>query len=254
MLVAPPRFEAQNSRWFSAYPFMGFSMSRDAMDRMTRSVAAFITAATFFVVLKSCAGAEPESDPYRSFAIRSKAGKTEFIKRAREVRDRGTKIMAAIKAGRVKAGWKGPQYDERTARYTFATRKERDEAVAKCRDDIDELNKLIDDYATSDRLPPAMIDTPLQIGSVGTVSSATIVQVLDAGAFLGQIEGKDAWIVAPTKGMVDDSQVDLDGIFEINGTKSYDTEFGQRTVFLLTPVDAAKLQPYLDDVLKERKR
>jgi hypothetical protein len=91
-----------------------------------------------------------------------------------------------------------------------------------------------------------------KIGDKGTLWSGRlhVIQVVDDQNLLGKIEWYDgyvaaipgqyvdtrkehlmnAWITMPTKGMVDDSLVETDQVFEVVGTKSYQAAIGKRTV------------------------
>jgi len=104
----------------------------------------------------------------------------------------------------------------------------------------------------------------LKVGDVGTLDScsesvptrAWILQVIDENNALIEIRNfrgvdfdrnvlqvkETVWLTAPTDGMVDDRGYKSDQIFEVVGTKRYQTARGtSKTVMVIKPVDPAEL-------------
>lgn len=63
-------------------------------------------------------------------------------------------------------------------------------------------------------------------------STFTVLQVIDDDNLLVNFFGKPWWLEMPTKGIADDTRIDLSGkIFSFAGTKRYESALGTKTVF-----------------------
>lgn len=117
-------------------------------------------------------------------------------------------------------------------------------------------------------LPSVEFRYPFSVGQLGTLGGCKIRQVVDSQNMLvadnivvgtrkklvGGVNGVVFeepivkliwfWVEAPTDGLTDDAPHELQGVWEVAGTKQYDTVVGgTQTVFVLKQVDESLLKP-----------
>ncbi len=157
---------------------------------------------------------------------------------------------AIIETDREIADWKRRMDASRTG---YAdTKFERDKQIAQMRPRLDSLQKnraALLKYVRDAKnkwprdLFPVAIE--LQQGSIGTLGDPRVFQISDDHQMIIQTgAGVSIWLAGvSTKGIVDGAFINPAGLFQITGTKRYDTAMGsQKTILLAEPLDITAFQ------------
>lgn len=93
---------------------------------------------------------------------------------------------------------------------------------------------------------PQLNHMDIKVGTVGTIDSkeygfgAEVVQIIDDQTAIIRFAGNKnhRWAKLPTAGMVDGSEVHMEGVWEVTETKAYQTAVGsRRTIFVIERAD-----------------
>ncbi|WP_254509899.1 SHD1 domain-containing protein [Anatilimnocola floriformis] len=216
----------------------------------------------FLLVLLSVVAAEPSIE---SLVKTSEANRTERIAYTKTELATRQKRLALSKRGAVKRGQMGTHISDTAI--SFPTAEAKTEAIADATKAVEEITQQLaaleagDEAALQLCLPEL---TKLEVGAVGRYKDGKAVDVVDAkqvivavarytaattiarGNALGtaaprRLPDEVVWVKGiDTAGMVTDGRVDLTTkVFRVTGTKTYDTEDGRNTVFVLEPFDLA---------------
>jgi len=127
---------------------------------------------------------------------------------------------------------------------------------------VEDLTKIARRQRAGELIVPDLFVDDLKVGEIGEIAYSPgtlgptdlhkvafhVAEVVDRTDILGSMFNQDIWITGiRTTGIVDDREIELNGIFFVRGTKTYPTNSGaQRTVLLMEPVDDSNIKEAVD--------
>lgn len=198
------------------------------------------------LLLLLIAQAEPAQSSAEWYKARVEEERPKQITRLSEWLAENKRKLAFAKQGRIVRG--RPSVLNAGSRFEFPTPESKRETIARMEETIEKTANRIAGLRDRTEDPAIAIDPRnLKIGHVGVLNQPTIMQVVSGRDALVKIFWADpiadetVWLeLESTQGLADGKEHDFKGLFEVTGTKVYQSRSGPRSVFVLRPFEMPK--------------
>lgn len=153
--------------------------------------------------------------------------------------------LQKFKAGSINRAVESRYYDERRKVWIFHSPEYKRINIRHTEDSILRHNQMVIEHSSAKWRSARELPEELEVGLIGHLPPVRVVQIIDRGQMVVDIAHKApdgdrvkrVWLVASTKGLVDDQSVQVAGPVLVSGTKRYQTGLGSRTIYQLETID-----------------
>ncbi len=215
-----------------------------------------------YAAVRESGETEPPKD-VKAFVVACHDSRVKQIQRARKKAAYIQQDLKENRTARVNPNQRVVTVDAATKERTYPSEEVKHHDIQNDERRLKSLQDTLERLDKSLPMPQLILDN-LHVGAVGALEfpegmigdrtpSFEVMQITDGTNMMVTMFGQRVWVSGvSTAGLVDGKKVELPQVFRITGTKTYKTAIGgSNTVFVFSPVDMEKMQPYLE---KENKK